>query len=80
MEIKVFFSDKEMKTFLEKKGYILEERVDTYWDQWGNHDNQGEWVEYKKLYAVKKGEQDRPFKDVFESLIEKKMKNTLLEK
>lgn len=78
MEIKIFFNQNEMKLFLEDNGYTIEKKKETYWNQWGNHDSQGEWVECEKTYVMKDDQIVGSFEDVFYSLMTKKIKNILL--
>ena len=81
MKIDIHFSDKEKKDFLMKQGYILTPYEYSYWEQWGNHDNQGDYKMRTIICAVKNIRtlsEDLEYNNVFKVLMEAKIKSQLL--
>ena len=81
MKLDIYFKESEMKEFLQKEGYSIVDHSYSVWDQWGNHDSQGEWREVNIVSAIKKGEtptEGNRYTRVFEEEITNKLKNFLL--
>lgn len=78
MEIKLFFNNEEITSFLQSNGYTIENRKKSYWNQWGNHDSSGEWVEIEKPYVIKDDQIIGEVNNIFHTLITEKIKNILL--
>lgn len=82
MNIVTLFTIEEKKEFLLKNGYNLVDYTDKTWEQWGNHDSQGEWSFQNYLCAIKGDEKpssDKVFYKVFEKLIGEKFKQFILQ-
>jgi hypothetical protein len=82
MNIFTLFTTEEKETFLAKNGYELVYFTENYWDQWGNHDSQGEWKKRNHLCAVKDGEApsvNNVYYKVFEQVISNKFKQFILQ-
>ncbi len=82
MNLNILFTDDEKKGFLIKNGFNLVEYNHDVWDQWGNHDSQGNWKVVKYICAVKGDETPslkNKYDEVFGNLITNKFKNFILE-
>jgi hypothetical protein len=68
------FTDDEQKQFLEKQGWMIEEREQTIWVQTGPYDRVGEYETRTKYYAHKEGEMSEEMDRVFRREMELKFK------
>lgn len=82
MNIPLYFTRSEKIEFLESLGYVIENKTEQEWHQWGNHDSQGNWIDINVTYAVKpkldaiKSKLD----DAFQNEMSEHLKNILLYK
>ena len=82
MNINLIFTPDEKKNFLLKNGFNLVEFKQNVWEQWGNHDSQGNLVVVEHLCAIKGNETPsikNKYDDVFNQIVSNKFKNFLLE-
>lgn len=82
MNIVTLFTIEEKKEFLLKNGYNLVDYTDKTWEQWGNHDSQGEWIFQTYVVAIKDGEKpssDKVFYKIFEKTVGEKFKQFILQ-
>lgn len=80
MNIQIDFTRSEKIEFLKSLGYVIENRTEQEWQQWGNHDSQGNWIDINVTYAVKPKLDRIEFKldDAFRNEISERLKNVLL--
>lgn len=74
MNITTIFTLEEKKSYLEKNGYKLVEYTEDYWEQWGNHDSQGDWRKRKYTCAIKDDQTPSIHNDIM-TVFEKEMIN-----
>ena len=74
MNITAIFTLEEKKSYLEKNGYKLVEYTEDYWEQWGNHDSQGDWQKRKYICAIKNDQTPSMHNDIMR-VFEKEMIN-----
>lgn len=62
------FTFQEKKEALAKKGYRIEQHTIKRWNQWGNHDSQGDWEDFTTYFALngdRKPSLDNTVEEVF---------------
>lgn len=47
------FSFDEKACVLKRHGFRVEKHTIKIWEQWGNHDNQGDWEDHTNWFALK---------------------------
>ncbi len=81
VELNVPFTREEKIEFLTKLDYQIVDLDIDVWEQWGNHDSQGNWQTQTLKCAVKNGiapTKNDKLDDVFEDEMTKKVKRILL--
>lgn len=80
MNIQIDFTRSEKIEFLESLGYVIENRTEQEWHQWGNHDSQGNWVDINVTYAVKHklDKIESKLDDAFQNEMSEHLRNILL--
>lgn len=72
------FTEAEQKQFLEKQGWVIEEKAQTIWVQTGPYDRVGEYETRIKYYAHKEHEISEEMERVFKRELEIKFKDFML--
>jgi len=81
IEIHPTFTLEEKVEFLTQIGYNISHTDIDVWEQWGNHDSQGNWTTKNIICAIKEGESANVYNkidDIFKVEIAKKIKRLLL--
>jgi hypothetical protein len=80
MTININFNQQEKIDFLTLLGYNIYTKTVSNWEQWGNHDSQGDWVDQTVMYAKsnKLSATEDSLENIFKREIEYRLKSLVL--